>query len=206
MNNEIEHIKEAPGKVQEMLREEHAKIKDGSEPAATLRGVFVSNDEYVATRNTGVSILYNVFTDSNEEKVKVIDRKTNVSYIVDIPMAVALRLKGLKFREIARYMGCPEKLLFDTISPYLDNDQCTELYEENRASILTSLQARLISGLTPEKIEKASLRDIAVSFGVLFDKERLEKDKSTANVAMGLSSFVDRVHKKTEEQEDNGDQ
>lgn len=201
---DVSKVKEANTPVQKKFRQEMKKQNNADREKAkeNVRGIFISDDEYDVTRNTGVSVLYNPMTNVLEEKVRVIDKKTRMGYVVDVPLAVALRMKGLKFREIAKYFEMPEKVLFDAVKPYMKDDVCVELYEANRTSILQTIQARLMTGISVDKIEKASLKDIAISFGVLYDKERLQENRSTENVSLGFAGIVEGLHKRTTKQKE----
>ena len=59
-----------------------------------------------------------------------------------------------------------------------------EAYKHNRADILAMKQAEMTSSITDEKLKKANMRDLVWSFGVLYDKERLERGQSTGNLAI----------------------
>ena len=56
-------------------------------------------------------------------------------------------------------------------------------FVENRNAIVKSKQRMILDAITPEKVEKAPMRDLAVSYGILLDKDRLESGESTSNVA-----------------------
>lgn len=74
-------------------------------------------------------------------------------------------------------------------------------YKDNRADILAGFQNRILEAIDSNKLDKASLKDIALSYGILYDKERLERGKSTENVAMsGLVEIIDKqVREKIED-------
>lgn len=182
--------------MQDLMREEFEKVKDLGKTTIPAKGIFIENDDYKATRNAGVSMMYNPITRTNEEKIEVHDKKDPLkkSYIVDVPLGVALRIKGLKFKTIAKYMGVPEKVLVETLIPYLEEDHHLELIDENKEDVLLSIQARLMAGFTPEKIAKATVKDIAMALGIVYDKTRLEQGKSTENKSINLSGMISEIH------------
>ena len=55
-------------------------------------------------------------------------------------------------------------------------------YQENKSTILDNIEARVLESLTDAKLKKASARDTAIVFGTIYDKNRLEQGKSTANI------------------------
>lgn len=53
---------------------------------------------------------------------------------------------------------------------------------------------RFAQGVTKEKIDKASLRDLAISYGIFFDKMAISSDMATQNVSV-QHSLVSQVRK-----------
>ena len=54
-----------------------------------------------------------------------------------------------------------------------------------RKDVLTASQVELLKNMIdPDKLKKASTRDLALSFGIIYDKERLEAGQSTNNQAV----------------------
>ena len=49
--------------------------------------------------------------------------------------------------------------------------------------MLSVKQRQMLEAITPDKLEAASAKDLSISFGVMYDKSRLEEGKSTANVS-----------------------
>ena len=66
---------------------------------------------------------------------------------------------------------------WDELSPGLKR------YKENRADILALKGHNLISNLTADKQKEMTGLQLATAYGILYDKERLERGQSTANVA-----------------------
>ena len=106
----------------------------------------------------------------------------------DKSRALDLRLsKGLTYQEIGDILKTSKQTIhrhFATLLP----DSRTEIYRQNRADILSHAQVRLLSNVTDAKLKKSSARDLIVSTGILYDKERLERDQSTVNVAYDAAS------------------
>lgn len=59
--------------------------------------------------------------------------------------------------------------------------ETTQTLQANITKLLGSLD-------NPEKLEKASIRDIASAIGVLFDRLRLQRGESTSNIAISTRS------------------
>jgi hypothetical protein len=58
-----------------------------------------------------------------------------------------------------------------------------EPFKRHRAEILAGKQAEILKSLTNEELKKASVYQRVGMFGILYDKERLERGQSTQNVA-----------------------
>jgi hypothetical protein len=104
---------------------------------------------------------------------------------IDIKKAIELRLKGVTLEDIGAFFGVTKQAIFKALQPYIDGDDIDlELWKSKRADILAGKQATVLQKLTPEDIEKASPRDKTIMFGVLYDKERLERGQSTSNTSL----------------------
>jgi len=75
-------------------------------------------------------------------------------------------------RAIARELKCSNRYVTTILQEYGINYQSQKDYKENQSAILSGLQARLLSGISAQDIQKATLQQRIVSAGILFDKER----------------------------------
>ena len=100
--------------------------------------------------------------------------------------AVILKTKqehpNLTTREIAAIAETDHTHVIKTLQRYGIERVYVDRYKHHRADILAGMQERLINSITVSDIKKAPMRDKVVSVGILYDKERLERDLSTANV------------------------
>jgi len=109
-------------------------------------------------------------------------RRGGVAEKIDLEKAIELRLKGVTYEDIAKVFGCTKTAVIQRLKPYVaTTDIDTELFIKNRAAILANRQVSVLAEMTSEKLEKSSAKDLAVTFGVLYDKERLERGQSTSN-------------------------
>lgn len=100
----------------------------------------------------------------------------------DKSRAIELRLnKGLTYQEIADILKTSKQTIHRNLIKLIP-DSTTEIYKEHRADILSHAQLRMLSNMTDAKLKKASARDLVISTGVLYDKERLERGLSTGNI------------------------
>ena len=107
---------------------------------------------------------------------------------LDLERVAELRIKnGLSHREIGKVLDVDPATVCRALKRIgLDGDGSNHLktYKAHRAEILASQQLRILESLTDEKLSKASARDLAIVFGTLYDKERLERGKSTQNTSV----------------------
>jgi len=75
----------------------------------------------------------------------------------------------------------------------IDDPGRLETYNDARASLLSVVEERLIGSLVnEEKIEKASLNNVAFAFTQVFNARRLEQGQSTGNISV-LAQIIDRA-------------
>jgi hypothetical protein len=103
---------------------------------------------------------------------------------IDLSKAIELRMKNLSYEEIGAYFGVTRQAAHDKLRPYFGADIDVAAFKGHRADILAAKQAEVLAALDSDKIEKASARDIAIVFGTLYDKERLERGQSTQNASV----------------------
>lgn len=104
-------------------------------------------------------------------------------YIIPLETIIALRKRNLTYTQIAKTLGCSKMNIQERLKKIHNEIERVDDFKKHKADILAIHQNRLISSITPEVIEKAGLKDRAIAFGVMYDKERLERGKSTQNVA-----------------------
>jgi transposase len=90
--------------------------------------------------------------------------------------------KNLPMREIAGQVGVSINTVSDVLAKYGINKVELDSFVENRNSIVKSKQKIVLDALTTDKANKASFKDLAIAYGVLLDKDRLESGESTANI------------------------
>ncbi len=108
---------------------------------------------------------------------------------IDIGKALKLRLQnGLSYQLIADTLKVHKTTIVRTLKPFLKlikNPEALQTYKDNRAEVLSAAEMTFLSSsLHPDKLKKASSRDLMVNYGIAFDKRRLEEDKSTANLSV----------------------
>lgn len=121
----------------------------------------------------------------------------------DEAKALDMRRKGRSFREIGEKLDVPAETIRSRLRKFLDyvpfyreveeyKKREAELIDGTRALALTQLREILADPARANKIHPQTLTWI---FGVLYDKQRLERGQSTANVSL-LSAIIEAVHTK----------
>lgn len=99
----------------------------------------------------------------------------------------------LTTREIGAIADCSHVNVITTLKRYGINHNNLQRYKTNRADILAGLQERLLSSITLEDIQKAPLGSRVLAACQIYDKERLELNKSTSNSAI-IHDSVERIN------------
>ena len=113
--------------------------------------------------------------------------------------------QGKTSRELGRQYNVSHVTILDWLSKVEQEKQGVERFKQNRADILARIQGktlvlqeqivdelvrdRLANALTPQQ-KAGLLQSLNIVHGTLFDKERLERGQSTANIST-ISRMVD---------------
>ena len=84
--------------------------------------------------------------------------------------------------EIAESVNCSKAHVTQTLQRYGIEPNIVESFKNHRADILTGIQEKILNSVNMKdiKVESAKeLRDTLTGFGILFDKERLERGQTT---------------------------
>lgn len=92
-----------------------------------------------------------------------------------------LKYPEMSKSDIARAVGCSPQNVSKVVESFLADttpDQLTD-FQANKADIYDAIQKRLLSSLTPEKIEKAKVMEAVTAAAILEDKARLVRGQAT---------------------------
>ena len=99
-----------------------------------------------------------------------------------------LKARGLTYQEIGDLCGgLSRQAVHRRIGGHFTDEEKLLHYKNNRADLLAATQERILSSIDDETISKANLQSKALAYGVLFDKERLERNLSTSNLSEHIS-------------------
>ena len=108
------------------------------------------------------------------------------NYIKGIPIEKILDLKDKKLShsQIATILGCDKSNITNRLKKYRPTLDKIQGHKKHRADILTHIQSRLLDSVTDEKINDCTVPQLTVAYGILYDKERLERGKSSTNLSV----------------------
>lgn len=90
---------------------------------------------------------------------------------------------NLSHQDIATLHNVERSTVSKILADYSLTQSKVNGFKEQRADILAGLQARMLISITDEDIKKMPGGSRVLAAAQLFDKERLERDLSTSNVA-----------------------
>ena len=105
----------------------------------------------------------------------------------------ALLKKGLTNTQIGKLLGISYVAVGNLIKRHGLNPKEDTAFKKDRADILASKQRLLLNNITVGKIKKMAVRDNVVSFGILYDKERLERGQSGDDSTKTVYQFIKEI-------------
>ena len=100
---------------------------------------------------------------------------------------------GAPKKVVAQELGITVSALNKTIKELQTSQGLLLQYRELQHLQLTNLQARVLNAITPEKIDAASITELAQVYRVLKDKELVSQGK--ANNITGLVGYLEQLEK-----------
>jgi hypothetical protein len=91
--------------------------------------------------------------------------------------------------DIAKTLDIDHSHVSHTLARYGIDYNRLDQFRKQRAEIFQGLQDKILSSVTDVDIKDASILQRVTAAGILYDKERLETGKSSANVAVLISQI-----------------
>jgi hypothetical protein len=98
----------------------------------------------------------------------------------DVQKAIQLKQQGNSYKEISKILGCSPQNIHQKIKDLIPKSD-TEKYIAERADILAKKNQKVLEYLDDEKLKKSTAMQIASIYGILYDKERIERGLSDNN-------------------------
>jgi hypothetical protein len=99
---------------------------------------------------------------------------------------IELYKKGLGAKTIAKVQGCSAPNITKFLQRHGLHRERLNAWKEWKADILAAKQEMLVSHITPAKAGKMGIRDLAVSMGILHDKEQDQRHGRTPEVQVNI--------------------
>jgi len=109
---------------------------------------------------------------------------TNKLIPIESIIEYAEREPPLSYQEIADLVGCSKSNVFNRLQSVGYSRLNRKNYEKNRTATLQFLQSKILNSIDEYDLNEASLYHKVIATGILYDKERLESGKSTANISV----------------------
>lgn len=103
---------------------------------------------------------------------------------IPIETIIDYKLKGLSVRAIAKLCGCVHSNIVQRLQRHCDDVDLLPVHRKHRADILTLTGKKLLQSVTEDTIKEMSGLQRVTAYGILYDKERLERGQSTQNLSI----------------------
>ena len=131
----------------------------------------------------------------------------------DIGKALTLRLANkLSYQQIADVMKTSKQAITRGLAPLLSlldvDPKLLQGFREQEPNLMDAVRMLAMQGMgeqlsDPKRRQKMDLMRLNLIYGTLFDKQRLARGESTANIHQ-LTSIISAAHKESEPEPDGG--
>lgn len=115
---------------------------------------------------------------------------------VDIDKLMLLKYKGNSNKDIAKIFNCCEehiKVILDKFEFAVPDKERVNIIKKYDIDKITSIQGHILDLLDRNMLSKCSGSQLAIIYGILFDKKQLAQNKPTINVSMIKSGEVESL-------------
>ena len=122
-----------------------------------------------------------------------INKRAHAEKVIDTELMIDMAMKGFTQGEMASELGISVPTLARRITRIQGEQHILLQYRSLQSLQLTSLQARLLEAITPDKIAAADLKDLVLCFKILKEKELVMEGKPTE--IKGLLGYLVQLEK-----------
>ena len=113
---------------------------------------------------------------------------------ISLEKMLSLRAKGLSLEDIAGACGCSIANVSIRLKDHMEDIEALEDFKSSKGDTLALYQRKLLNSLNNADIQKASPYQRVGMFGILYDKERLERNQMTEIIGyMDYNRALDQV-------------
>lgn len=100
---------------------------------------------------------------------------------------------NLSGKQIGEIVGCSKQNVNQMLKRHGIKQNAVTDFRKLRADILSHYQNKVLENIDKKKLDSANIQQLLTAFGILYDKERLETNKSTHNFALAnLTQLIDK--------------
>jgi predicted transcriptional regulator len=118
---------------------------------------------------------------------------------VDPAVVIALNKGEFSTSQIAEEVGCTPSNVRRILKQYkFEAENITE-FQNNEGLIQNGVKQKIVEALATGSIQiktAKDAKDAALAYSIFYDKNRLQENKSTANVAVNINEISDDVREK----------
>lgn len=134
-------------------------------------------------------------TETMETQSTVTTRKRRSKITPELKdKVIALSKKNLTTREVEALTTVDHTTVAKILQRYGLEKQNIDHYISQRPQILAGLQEKILQSIDEDDLKKTPAAQRTMMFGILYDKERLETGKSTANV-QGIYHIISEIER-----------
>lgn len=115
---------------------------------------------------------------------------------ISIEDIIELRGKKLSYSQIGKVLGCSKQAIGGRLKKIGVNLERAEAYGKNKSAYLNYKQWMLLNSVDEAAVKEMHPYQRIVSASILYDKQRLEDNRSTANVSVrDMSAQIDDTNR-----------
>ena len=107
-----------------------------------------------------------------------------------VSQLIALEAKGLSYTDIGILTGTSGQAVKERLVRHGYKPKTQKAFDDHEKGLAALRRSQLLESMTPDKIEKASLKDTAITYGILKDKQAAQQAGPNS-----LSAVVEMIHK-----------
>ena len=113
---------------------------------------------------------------------------------IPLERIIELRKKNLTYEEIGTILNCSKQNIEARLKGIKEHLDSLESFKANKADLMALNQSVILNSLTPDVVKSASPYQRVGMLGILFDKERLERNQVTEIIGyMDYNRALDQV-------------
>lgn len=151
-------------------------IPNEQEPLPALEGIVYTEDDYK--------------TDIEEDDSTCPNNKRRIP--INMNRILKLIEKGKTEAEVAKIIGCREVTIKRKIKSYLALKDKVQDFSSRRAETFANIQRMCADSIDFDEIKALKVPQRMWVMAVAYDKERLESNKSTNNIAVNIRGLSDK--------------